>query len=558
MHAITTIREAHGVGRPAVRSAAAAAGLVTWRVLLGAACVAILLATPLPQVDSDTALFGKTALNILSTGDWVTLHYPVHPEVIVEKPPLTFWIMAVSLWLGGATDAALRLWHLLATVALLLVVYRIARLDLDEEPALLAALCMATFQQVFYYSMAPQHDVPVTLFLSLAFYAYLRYRRSPAAAWAAAAGFWTALAVLTKGVLFLPAFAGIALIDAALARRAGERPAVRFRHIALGAGVFTLVAAPWYIAEAARLGSPFVSTLLLTSDSIGRLQHRFLGPGLVPLHDVVSQTLAYIPMLMVGMLPWTGLLPAALAEGWRGIRGGSGVVRLSVVWFVLIFAVVSLSQGDRIIRYLYPCYPPLAILAGRSLAEVIHGRGNLRIASALSLLLGLPMMMAAVWLVWRSPDPAVTYYLPILFPTLALFSLTVMALAWLAASGRARHAIVCTVVGALLAYTTGYAMLWQHWERLWPWREIAAAANTVSDAGQPVLMLGLHPAETNFASFWLRPPIREVDPANLTASWRRGWTVALLPPDAPGDLRARLRPRILVRTPLGWELVTNR
>ncbi len=557
MHAITTIREAHAVARPAARSAAAAS-LVAWRVLLGAACVAILLATPLPQVDSDTALFGKTALNILSTGDWVTLHYPVHPEVIVEKPPLTFWIMAISLWLGGATDAALRLWHLLATLALLLVVYRIARLDLDEEPALLAALCMATFQQVFYYSMAPKHDVPVTLFLSLALYAYLRYRRSATAVWAASAGFWTGLAVLTKGVLFLPAFAGIALIDAVLARRSGHRPGFRFRHLATGAGVCILVAAPWYVAEAVRLGSPFVSTLLLTSDSIGRLQHRFLGPGLVPLHDVVSQTLAYIPMLMVGMLPWTGLLPAALAEGWRGIRGGSGVVRLSAVWFVLIFAVVSLSQGDRIIRYLYPCYPPLAILAGRSLAEALHGRGHLRTASVLSLLLGLPMMIAAVWLVWRSPDPAVTYYLPILFPTLALFSATIMAFAWLAVCGRVRHAIVCTAVGALVAYATGYAMLWQRWEQLWPWRAIAAAANRASDAGQPVMMLGLHPAETNFAAFWLRQPVREVDPATLAAAWRRGRAVALLAPDAPADLRQRLRPRILVRTPLGWELVTNR
>ncbi len=532
--------------------------MTTWRVLIGAACLAMLLGTPLPHVDSDAALFGKVAKNILDTGEWLTLRHPVHPDWVVDKPPLTFWIMAISLRLGGQTDAALRLWHILLSILLLFVVYRIARLALREEAALLAVLLLATFQQVFYYTMAPQHDVPVTLFLSLAFYAYLKYRRGGRGWWTVLAGFWMALAVLTKGILWLPVFAGIALADTLVAWWTGEWPRFRLRHIAAGAVVFTLVAAPWFVIGVVRQGEPFVRTLLIDENSIGRLRHAFLGSGLVPLHGFLPMALAYVPMLMVGMLPWTGLLPGALVEGWRSLREGPPALRLSAVWFVLFFAVVSLSQGDRIIRYLFPCYPPLAVLAGRSLAAVLEGRARLRAASLISLLLGLPMMGATVWLARRAAAFEMRFYLPILVPTLFLFALTILVFAALAASGRSRQAIALAAAGSLLSYTVGYAMLMQRWEPLWPWPAVAADVNRLYRPGDRVVVVGTYPAETNFAAYWIRARVEQVDEDTFLASWRRERVFALLAPDLLARLGERLQPILLLRTPLGWSLVTNR
>ncbi len=44
-----------------------------WRILIAAACLAMLVGTPLPHLDSDAALFGKIAKNILDSGEWLTL-----------------------------------------------------------------------------------------------------------------------------------------------------------------------------------------------------------------------------------------------------------------------------------------------------------------------------------------------------------------------------------------------------------------------------------------------------------------------------------------------------
>ena len=203
-----------------------------WVLLVAAACVLTLAGSPLPHVDSDAALYGKIAKHILATGEWLTLQDPGRPDWIVDKPPLTFWLMAASLWLGGETNAALRVWQLLMSVVLVVVTYRIARLAAGKEESLLAALLMATFQQVFLFSMAPQQDVPVTFFLTLAFYSYLGYRLRGATITAALTGVWVALAVLSKGVLWVGVFVLIMAVDLIVASRHSDAGHWRWSQVA--------------------------------------------------------------------------------------------------------------------------------------------------------------------------------------------------------------------------------------------------------------------------------------------------------------------------------------
>lgn len=530
-----------------------------WRLLIVAACLGMLLGTPIPHVDSDAALFGKIARHILDSGNWLTLRHPVHPDWVVDKPPLDFWIMAVSFRLGGQTDATLRLWHILLSILLVFVVYKIARLDSGEEDGLLAALVFATGQQVFYSSVAPQHDVPVTLFLALAFYAYLRYRRDGRGGWTLLAGFWMALAVLAKGALWLPVFAGIAAVDTAIAWQRGERPSWWLRHLVAGAVLFVLLAAPWFVFGALRQGAPFVRVFLVEDNGIGRLGHSFLGGGgLVPLHGFLPMVLAYIPLLMVGMLPWTGLLPGAVAEGWRALRRGPSAVRLCAVWFGLFFLVVSLSRGDRIIRYLFPCYPPLAVLAGRFLGAALRSRARLTASALISLALGLPMMVAAVVLARRTSPYEMRFYTPLIVPILFVFALAILAFAVLVVWRRLPQAVAAATVGSLLTYTVAFAMIMEHWERLWPWPAVGATVNRLYRPGDRVMVVGVNPAETNFAAYWVRAQVQQVDVDTFLRAWHHERVFALLPPDLWTRLGKRLRPEVLLRTPLGWHLVTNR
>jgi 4-amino-4-deoxy-L-arabinose transferase-like glycosyltransferase len=535
--------------------------LTIWHSLVALACLVILLGLPLPHIDSDAPLSGEIARNILDSGDWLTLHFPTnyHPDLIVDKPPLTFWVMALSIRVAGQTDAALRIGSLLFAILLVLVVYDIAQSELRQEKALLAALVFATFLQiVFSASLVPQHDMLVTLFVALAFHSYLGYRKSGRGWWMGLAGLWTGLAVLTKGVLLLPLVGAIAVVDALVAWKSGEPPRLRFRHLLSGALVFALVAAPWYIIEVMRVGAPFVRVMLIDAGSIGRLRHSFLGPGLVPTRGFLAMALAYVPLLLIGMLPWTGLLPGVLWQGWRSLRAGPPALRLCMVWFALYFLTLSLSQGDRIARYLLPCYPPLAVLAGRSLGDVLDGRTRLRAVSFILPLLAVSLLGAGVVVVTRSYPLEMRFYTPLLVPTLVVLALTILTSAVLAMWGRGRQAIAVAAAGALLSYTVTYAVLLERWGWLWPWPAMGAAVNRLYQPGDRVVVVGLHEAEANFAAYWIRAKLEPVDEKAFRDVWGERRVFALLAPDQLSRLSESPPPNVLVRTPLGWALVTNR
>lgn len=531
---------------------------LTWIVLVVAACLLILSGSPLPHVDSDAALFGKVARNILTTGEWLTLQHPGRPEWVVDKPPLTFWMMAISLRLGGATDAALRLWQLILSVALVAVTYRIARLAAGVEEGLLAALLIATFQQVFYFSMAPQHDVPVTFFLTLAFHDYLRYRQRGSTTLAVLTGLWVALAVLTKGVLWAGVFVLIIVVDLLIASRRSDVGHWRWNQVAVGAVVCLIVAAPWFVVGIVRQGAPFVQTFLIGENGIERVLHPFLGSGVVPMRGRLMLGLAYVPILMLGMLPWTGWLPGAVGEGWRSLRAGPRSLRLCAVWFGVFFLLLSLSQGDRIMRYLLPLYPALAVLAAGSLVKAFEEPRRQRTAAAISLLFGVPLIAATAWFYFLYAPNDIRIYLPVVLPSLILFSLVLSVFAVVTIVRPGRRAVVVLAAGVLVSYGLMYWTTMQRWEQIWPWPAITSTVNRLYRPGDRVLVVGSSGAETNFASYWIAAPVQAADDASFLHAWQEGRVFGLLSPDAATRLTDRLQPVVLVKTPLGWILATNR
>jgi 4-amino-4-deoxy-L-arabinose transferase-like glycosyltransferase len=77
----------------------------------------------------------------------------------------------------------------------------------------------------------------------------------------------------------------------------------------------------------------------------------------------------FVPLLLVGFLPWTTLLPGILVSGAR--REGRNTLqnhRLLLVWTVFIFLFFSKS-GSKLPSYILPMFPALALLAGDYLAR---------------------------------------------------------------------------------------------------------------------------------------------------------------------------------------------
>jgi 4-amino-4-deoxy-L-arabinose transferase-like glycosyltransferase len=121
---------------------------------------------------------------------------------------------------------------------------------------------------------------------------------------------------------------------------------------------FLLVAAPWYVAILRDQGRHFLDVFVLDHNV-----QRFTST----IHNHPGPFWYYLPVLLAGLFPWSGLaVPALLRSTPRASRSDL----LVLLWLVLPLAFFSLA-GSKLPGYILPCVPPLAILMGRAADRLI-------------------------------------------------------------------------------------------------------------------------------------------------------------------------------------------
>ncbi|WP_263379172.1 ArnT family glycosyltransferase [Granulicella paludicola] len=353
------------------------------------------LAGPTLLDDAD-ATHAQAAQAMLSTGDWVTLH--VDGIRYLEKPPLPYWIAAVSLRLFSAHPAfAIHLPLALTILGLALLGYAWSRRAFNETAALLTAIFLLTSAGTFLFTRVFIPDALLSLLLAFALYLFQRIlddtqttklssrpksaqfadavERS-ASQTATALAMWAtlALATLTKGliapVFFLATVALYLAITKQLSRWRELRPFT-------GTLLFLAIAAPWHILAGLRntgsLGgfgfAPghgffwfyFVNEHLL----------RFLGQRLPRDYNKLPFAL-YWSLHLVWLFPWSLFAPAAIFTAWRrrtellAPARASRTILLLGIFSALVLCFFSLSTNQE--YYTFPVYLPLLMLLAAALS----------------------------------------------------------------------------------------------------------------------------------------------------------------------------------------------
>ena len=497
----------------------------------------------LPLSDALPAFYGTIAKNIITSGDWLTLHHSTMR--VVDKPPLTFWLMALSFAAFGVSEWTLRGWHIGLALLTVWATYALARLALPRLQALLSALILLTSVQFFYESLTPEQHVPLMLFVTLAVYWHLRWERDGRTREAILAWLAAALGVLTIGLAgaVLPAIViGVHLLV--------DRPRLAphaFRAAAAGAVAFLIVAAPWFIVEAVRLGYPFIDTFFLTGTlGVGRyFHHVIVSPEpRVPWWAEVGIFLLVLPLML---LPWIGWFWPALREGWQARRVRASALWVCFLWAVSVLVFFSLSLGDKVGGYLLPIFPPLAVLAGSALANPRWDRPALWTSLSVAL-------TVAVLLPWYLGQHHEARGLaPLFLPAIAAFLAAPIAYAGATMVRRPREAVALLVVGTLVAYGLGFAAIARHWDHISPWRPLAAVIARLPAQGNRLLVLGRY---DGFADFYVPRPIEFVDLPALVRAWHAGPILAVVPRDRLGELPAPA-PLVVAEAPAQLSLIAN-
>ena len=272
----------------------------------------------------------------------------VEGQVYRNKPPLYPWSIALTSLPGGrVTEATAHAPVAAAAVATAVLTCLLGTRLFGRRAGLWAGLILTTAAGFFGHSQVLLPDMLVAMFTTAAAYAFWRSVSGPPGR-AALAGFYTAVAfaVFSKGPIGL-----LPLLAAAiwLWTEHGPRGLVRLYSPA-GLVIFAAVTLTW-LGPFLAAGTGSFGEIVLWGDWLSW----YLGP---PSPRRVGR---FLLDGLVGLLPWSIMLPLGVAHAWRSRRDPAA--RWVLLSLLVSVAVIVVSR-NRLPIYLLPIYPLAAIIVG--------------------------------------------------------------------------------------------------------------------------------------------------------------------------------------------------
>ncbi len=356
--------------------------------------------------EPDEARYAEIAREMVQGGSFLIPH--LNYVIYVEKPPLLYWLTALSFNVFGVNEFAARFFIAIFAVVGVAATAGFAARCFGRRHALLAGAVLATIPLYAAMAQVLTTDMILAALVTIANFAlFLHWREGGRWCWLAYVAM--AMGVLTKGpvAIALPLFAmaGFLVWEGDL-----RGSAARF-HLLGGAALIAAVSAPWFIAMIAWV--PGFFNFYFIGEHLRRAFEASYSHG--------EPFYFYAPVLAGGLLPWSMLVPFLT---WRRLRPNPA--RRFCLMAASTTVVAFSCASAKLIPYILPAVPPIAVLIADGIISCAWPedadagavpRPDSRILAESGLLLGIMGAIAVGAGIlapeFRSPYP--TYVRPSLF-----------------------------------------------------------------------------------------------------------------------------------------------
>ncbi len=335
-----------------------------------------------PMFIPDEPRYAEIPREMIASGDWVVPY--LNGLRYFEKPVAGYWINAGSIMVFGENAFAVRFPSALATgISALILFFLVTRFAGGRLAGVLTAAVFLTCVEVFVIGTTGILDSLLSLFITAAmvsfFFAHMEERPIKKTGLLALSGIFCALAFLTKGFLGF-AIPLVAIIPFLIWERRWKELVKVCLAMVISAG---LVCLPWAVMIYTRehdFWDFFVWNEHIRRFVADSAQHK--------------EPFWYFFLLLPGAaLPWTFLFPAAIS-GMKQSDFKNPFIRFAVCWFLFPFLFFSVSNG-KLLTYILPCFPPLAVLITIGLRSYLE-RGKTRAFTVGALLFALVTALLTV------------------------------------------------------------------------------------------------------------------------------------------------------------------
>ncbi len=304
-----------------------------------------------PLFEPDEARNAQLALNILDSGNWMSLE--LKKEHYWDKPPLVAWMTAISFKTFGVTENAARFPGVVVSFLTVILTCAIGQRLIGFRAAWIAALLTLFSLGIPFSGRYLTMDSTLTMLASVTCLAFYRgsFCRRFRQWWWVLAGVCTGLGLMTKGPVILAICVPPLLLFSWLT---GRRIFNKSKHILFFVIPAVVIGFPWFLATA--IGTPEFLT------------HFFWQHHVVRFTEGISHQQPfwyYLPIILLLMFPASQLfLPLVkfIATRKPAVRArrteAHGYLLLVALWILIFFTCSS----AKLPTYILPAVPMLCLL----------------------------------------------------------------------------------------------------------------------------------------------------------------------------------------------------
>lgn len=396
----------------------------------------------------DETRYAEISREMLVNHQWIVPHFL--DLRYFEKPIAGYWINTIGQWIFGHNNFAVRIGGVFSTTLCALMAAWLAwKMWRDSRVALLSGIIFLTGLLVYGVGTYAVLDPMIAMWLTLAMCSFWSAVQATTRAGKLGGylllGIACGLGVMTKGFLAL-AVPVIGVLPWVWAQK-------RWREVLtwgwLSVVVCVLTVLPWGIAISRQ--APDFWHYFFWIEHIQRFarddaQHK-------------APFWYYLPVFIMGSLPWLGLLPGSLKRAWQDpSRDRNGLYLLG--WVIMPLLFFSVAKG-KLVTYILPCFVPLAMLLARyGVDAAIKGIRTLRINGYINMAFGLLGVAAGIAIcpllpfdfkIWSPVELYKSVLVILIFGGWALCG-------WLATVNPSRRWVLAAGSPLVLALLVGYAI----------------------------------------------------------------------------------------------------
>ncbi|HMH42815.1 MAG TPA: glycosyltransferase family 39 protein [Pyrinomonadaceae bacterium] len=299
--------------------------------------------------------FGLGSQLMIERGEWLAPHAP--DEQVLNKPPLTYWLIGFSYKIFGTSYGAARVPGVIAALCTLGVIYFLGFRFGGVRQGLLATAVLATSFLFLSFARMAMSDMLLTLFVttSLACFTIVLTSNSVRRNSLVLVGYAAlGLGVLTKGPIALVLVAAPIGIELLISRDRSEL--IKRLRLLPGLMIVLTATAPYFLFVYLRLGVEPLRFFF-----IGENVQRFTGA--IYAWSVRPWWYEFAAFFS-DFAPWSLLIPVAVWFDWQRRARTDRSTRMLYLWLVWTVLLFSISNF-KLDYYLLPAMPAAALIVGR-------------------------------------------------------------------------------------------------------------------------------------------------------------------------------------------------